>query len=130
VSNFFFKASFYESPTRLTPGDFTTPDGAFGDPEKAPPELSIGANDIEASRLHLEIYDAILAIREKYQNLLDRYELPLTTPGRTDSPKDFGSYSTVSTSASRSINSCVTRRRIPTKKLIMTFRIKASIVSP
>lgn len=42
---------------------------------------------IEASRLHLEVYDAFLAIREKYQKLLDRYELPLTTPGTDGFPQ-------------------------------------------
>ena len=48
---------------------------------------SIEANDIEASRLHLEIYDAFLAVREKYQKLLDRYELPLTAPGTDGIPQ-------------------------------------------
>jgi len=48
---------------------------------------SIEADDIEASRLHLEIYDAFLAIREKYQKLLDRYALPLTTPGTDGFPQ-------------------------------------------
>lgn len=81
VLNFIFKAYFYGSPKGLAPGNSTTPNGEFGDPERPSFEVGHRHRDIEASRLHLEIYDALLEMRDKYQKLLDQFEQPLPTPG-------------------------------------------------